>query len=130
MLRDRTANLLARVGVAFAFLYPPIDALFDPYSWLGYFPKFMHGILPDMVLLHSFGVVEMLIALWIISGKKIFLPSVVATLMLVAIVLFNPQDFQIVFRDVSIAAMSAALAVDAWRRNKLPGTSEKLNKTS
>lgn len=116
MLRDRLTNLLLRSGVAFAFLYPAIDAFFDPYSWLGYFPKFMHGILPDMVLLHSFGAIEITIALWILSGKNIFWPSTLATLMLAAITLFNLQDFQIVFRDVSIGLLSAALAVHAYPR--------------
>ena len=116
MLRDRLTNLLLRSGIAFAFLYPAINAFFDPYSWLGYFPKFMHGILPDMVLLHSFGAIEITIALWILSGKNIFWPSTVATLMLVAITLLNLQDFQIVFRDVSIAFMTVALATSAYRR--------------
>lgn len=115
-MSERSTNLLLRVGVAFAFLYPAIDALFDPYSWLGYFPKFMHGILPDMLLLHSFGAVEVFLAIWILSGRKIFLPSVVATIMLAAIILFNLQDFQIVFRDVSIAMMSAALAAGAFQQ--------------
>lgn len=116
MLRDRLTNLLLRSGIAFAFLYPAINAFFDPYSWLGYFPKFMHGILPDMVLLHSFGAIEITIALWILSGKNIFWPATVATLMLVAITLLNLRDFQIVFRDVSIAFMAAALATSAYRR--------------
>jgi uncharacterized membrane protein YphA (DoxX/SURF4 family) len=115
MAQNRTANLLLRIGVAFAFLYPPINALIDPYSWIGYFPKFLHGVLPDMVLLHGFGVVEVLLALWVLSGKKIFWPSLIATLMLVAIVFFNLPNFQVLFRDIAIAFMSAALAFDAWQ---------------
>jgi len=111
-------NLLLRIGVAFAFLYPAINAIFDPYAWLGYFPGFMQGILPSLVLLHGFGALEVLIALWILSGKKIFVPSVIATLMLGTIVTFNLSDFQVVFRDVSIALMSAALALGAWRRDR------------
>ncbi len=107
------ANFLLRAGVSFAFIYPPIDALFDPYSWIGYFPKFMHGIAPDAVLLHTFGIVEVVIALWILSGKNIFWPSVSATLILLAIILFNPQNFQIIFRDVAIAAASFSLALSA-----------------
>src|SRR3989344_6072154 len=118
MLLERMANLILRLGVAFAFLYPPIDALFDPDSWIGYFPKFMHGVLPDMVLLHGFGAVEAIIALWILSGKKIVLPSLAATVILTAIIIVNLQNFQIVFRDVAIAAMSLALAIDAGRRGK------------
>ncbi len=110
MARENIADILLRVGVAFSFLYPPIDALADPYSWLGYFPHFLQGILPDAVILHGFGIVEVVLALWILSGKRIFWPSVVATCMLLGIVIFNGTAFPILFRDVSIACMSAALA--------------------
>ena len=103
-----------RIGVAFAFLYPPINALFDPYSWLGYFPAFMRGIVPDMVLLHAFGVFEIVIALWILSGIRIRYPSVVATLVLCAIVLFDSNNFAVLFRDLSIATASLALALFSW----------------
>lgn len=105
-------NLFLRVGVAFAFLYPPFDALSNPDSWIGYFPKFLHGIAPDAVLLHGFGILEVIIALWILTGKKIFWPSLVAGLMLVAIVFFNRSNFDVLFRDLAIATMAFALALD------------------
>lgn len=107
----RSATLLLRLGVAFAFLFPPVNAFLDPYSWIGYFPSFLRDIVPDMVLLHTFGLLEVVIGLWILSGKRIFIPSVAATALLVLIVLFNIGDFQVLFRDLSIAAMALALAV-------------------
>ncbi len=113
MTQEKTINLLSRIAVAFAFLYPPIDALSNPDSWIGYFPGFMHGYIPDLVLLHAFGLVEVVIALWILSGRKIFLPSLMAALMLVMIVLFNLNSFEILFRDLSIAMMALALAMKA-----------------
>ncbi len=106
-----TADFLVRLGVAFAFLFPPANALLDPYSWVGYFPPFVHGWLPDMVMLHAFGLVEVVIGLWILSGRRIFIPSVAAVVMLLAIVAFNLGDFQILFRDVSIALAALALAI-------------------
>jgi uncharacterized membrane protein YphA (DoxX/SURF4 family) len=115
---DKRVDWILRIGLAFAFLYPPIDAIFDPYSWLGYFPSWMHGYVPDMVLLHGFGVVEVLVALWILSGCRIFLPSCVALLMLLAIVIFDGGgQFEILFRDLSIASIALALAVShyPWR---------------
>ncbi|MDB5238103.1 MAG: hypothetical protein JWM46_373 [Candidatus Kaiserbacteria bacterium] len=102
--------LILRIGVAFAFLYPPISALYDPYSWLGYFPAFMHGYVPDMVLLHGFGILEVVIALWILSGRRVQYPSVLAALILLAIVIFDFSNFEVVFRDLSIAAGALALA--------------------
>jgi uncharacterized membrane protein YphA (DoxX/SURF4 family) len=114
MALSKVPDLLLRVGVAFAFLYPPLNALSDPNSWIGYFPSFMHGIVSDPVLLHTFGVVEVVIALWILSGSKVYIPAAVASVMLVAIVAFNMAQFQILFRDLSIAAMALALAVAHW----------------
>lgn len=116
MTRDRIADLILRAGVAFAFLFPALDAIADPDSWIGYFPKFMHGLAPDLVLLHAFGAVEVALALWILSGRRIVWPSLIAALMLVGIVAFNLAQFQIVFRDLAIAAAALALALRASAR--------------
>lgn len=105
------SDLLMRLGVAFAFLYPAFDAILNPDSWIGYFPRFLQGFVPDAVLLHSFGVVEIIIALWILSGKKIFLPSLAATAILLFIVVFNAGEFEILFRDLSIAVIAFGLAI-------------------
>lgn len=115
MTTEIISNLLLRIGVAFAFLYPPLDALMNPDSWIGYFPKFVHGFAPDAVLLHVFGVIEVIIALWILSGKKIFWPSLVAALMLIAIVFANLNNFEVLFRDLSISMMALALALQSKR---------------
>ena len=114
---DKTAHLLLRLGVAFAFLYPAVSAISAPDSWVGYFPQFLlaSGI-PSAVLLHAFGAVEAALALWILSGRSIFWPSALATAMLVAIVLVNFSQMEVLFRDLSIAAASMALAVDAYSR--------------
>ncbi len=111
MQRETLVDWLLRIGVAFSFLYPPLNALSDPNSWIGYFPPFLFGFVPDDVLLHGFGVIEVLLALWILSGWKVFWPSLIAAAMLVGIVLFNVPQMQVVFRDLSIAAMALALAL-------------------
>ena len=116
--RERITLLLLRLGVAFAFLYPAIAAYFDPISWFGYFPSFMRDIVPDALLLHSFGVTEIIIALWLLSGRHIFIPSLLAFLYLVAIVALNMGNFAVVFRDLSIAVMALALAVSSRNQQK------------
>ncbi|HWP61592.1 MAG TPA: hypothetical protein VN495_03240 [Candidatus Paceibacterota bacterium] len=118
MKRDY-ANLVLRAGLAFAFLYPPLNALSDPNSWLGYFPHVVRAAaesagIPDLLLLHGFGVVEIVIALWLLSGWRIFWPSCVALLMLAGIVFFDFADLQILFRDISIAAIALALAISSY----------------
>lgn len=107
----RIGILLLRVGVAFAFLYPPVSAIFEPYSWLGYVPQFTRGIVPDLFLLHVFGIFEVLIAVWILSGIRIFYPSLLAATLLCLIVICNMYNFEVVFRDLSIAAAAFTLAL-------------------
>jgi hypothetical protein len=122
------AHWLLRIGVAFAFLYPPLSALTVPDGWIGYLPRFLlaSGI-PDTVLLHGFGAIEVAIALWILSGWRIEWPAAAAAAALVAIVAFNPAQFEILFRDLSIACAAAALAADECvkrkRKNASPGAS-------
>lgn len=106
-----TTDFLLRLGVAFSFLFPPVNAFLDPYAWVGYFPAFIPDAMPEMVLLHVFGLIEVIIGLWLLSGRKIFIPSVAATALLALIVLFNLGDFQVLFRDVSIAFAALALAI-------------------
>ncbi|MEK7612920.1 MAG: hypothetical protein AAB449_02110 [Patescibacteria group bacterium] len=111
MNAQKTAYLLLRAGVALAFLYPPVSALFEPTAWIGYFPSFTRGFMDETLMLHAFGAVEVVLALWILSGWKIVWPSLTAAALLTAIVIFNPQEFPILFRDLSIAMAALALAI-------------------
>lgn len=115
-LKARVAHTALRVGAAFAFIYPAVNAWSDPNAWIGYFPPFVLSWgaalgLDNMVVLHIFGVVELGIGAWLLWGRHLFWPSALATVMLVAIVVFNIPQMQIVFRDLSIAAMTLALAL-------------------
>jgi hypothetical protein len=110
-MKNQTSDLLLRLGVAFSFLYPPLDAFINPYSWIGYLPRFIRGVLPDMVLLHGFGIIEIAIALWILSGRRIFWPCMIAAGILLVIVALNLRDFEVLFRDLAIAAMALGLAL-------------------
>ena len=111
--RDRLIYLLLRIGVAIAFIYPAVSAWFNPFAWVGYLPSLMLDFAGtnDMLLLHVFGVFEIIIGLWILSGEKIFIPSVVATLLLAAIVIVHFRQMDVIFRDIPIALMSLALAL-------------------
>jgi len=114
MHNDKRINLLLRIGVAFAFLYPPIAAIFNPIAWIGYFPLFIANIFSDpTVVLHLFGVIEVIIGLWILSGRKIFIPSTIAALILGGIIVFNFSQIDILFRDVSILLMAVALMLSS-----------------
>jgi hypothetical protein len=114
----RAADILLRIAVAFAFLYPPVNAWGDPYAWIGYFPTFVRDLGRELAILHVFGAVEIVLGLWIISGWRIFYPSLAAATTLALIVACNLGDFQVLFRDISIALAALALAA-MHRRNRI-----------
>ena len=109
--REKTAWLVLRIGVAFAFLYAGIGGFVDPQSWLGWFPKFMRDLVPEMLLLQIWGLYEIVTGIWILSGKNIFVPSLIASLSLAGLIIFNFSAMDIIFRDVTILAATVALAI-------------------
>jgi len=114
MQRDYV-SLLLRIGVAFAFIYPAVSAFFTPLSWIGFFPPFVSDAIGDETTLtyalHLFGILEIAIALWILAGRRIFIPSAIATVILFVIVISNITLLDILFRDIPIMLMSMALAL-------------------
>ena len=114
-MRIPLPELLLRLAVACSFAYPPIAALFDADSWIGYFPAFLPS---SILVLHLFGAIELIIALWILFGRRILIPSVIAALLLLAIVVFNLNQFDILFRDIAIALAALALAATEWVRRE------------
>lgn len=108
---SRTSQLLIRVAIAFAFLYPAYGFLSDPNEWVGYIPSFVQqaGIQLGTLFL-ILAISHVIVALWILSGWRIFLPSLAAALFLVAVVYFNWGQLDELFRDISLALTSLALA--------------------
>ncbi|HWU24278.1 MAG TPA: hypothetical protein VN086_00820 [Candidatus Paceibacterota bacterium] len=111
----RNPQLLLRVAIAGAFLYPAIAALMVPAAWLGYFPHFVLGIVPDTVLIIGWSIVEAVLAFWILSGRNIFVPALLAAILLAAIVIVNLSLIDIVFRDVALAFVALYLALTSRR---------------
>ncbi|MBI2476477.1 MAG: hypothetical protein HYV67_04535 [Candidatus Taylorbacteria bacterium] len=112
--KEVATQLILRLGVAFAFIYAAIAGFIDPQSWVGWFPKFMRDMVPELLLLQIWGVFEIILGLWILSGKKIFIPSVLASLSLAGLILTNLAAMDIIFRDVTIFAAALALAVQSY----------------
>jgi len=121
MTNKKTISLILRLGLAFAFIYPAVAAFFDPFSWIGYFPQFVKEVVPnETLLLSSFGLVEIVIGVWILSGKYIFYPSVLAAAILLSIIVFNWSQLDVIFRDISILAIALALVITSspFRKNR------------
>lgn len=105
-------ELLLRVGLAISFLYPALHALTDPYAWIGYFPPFLLSLAGEhtILMLHVWGAIEVVLALWLLFARHVFIPSTIMAIALMAVVIANPAQFPILFRDVTIVLAAGALA--------------------
>ncbi|MEK7148364.1 MAG: hypothetical protein AAB770_00425 [Patescibacteria group bacterium] len=107
--KHEKAILLLKLGVAFAFIYPALSGLIDPSPWIGYVPEWIDLFMPREIFLTIFSLFEIFVAIGVLFWNKA-LPSVIAGLMLISIVLLNRSEFSVVFRDLSIAFAAFALA--------------------
>ena len=108
---SKTSYLLLRIAVAFAFLYPAYGFFSAPNNWIGYIPAFVRNIgVSQGTLLLCLMAVHIILALWILSGWRIFIPSLVASFFLGSVVYFNSNQLDILFRDLSLALVALALA--------------------
>lgn len=110
------AELLLRVGIAFAFVYAAISGFIYPDAWIGYFPESAR-ILPDAQLLSLWGAIEVIVALWLLSGVYLRMAGIVAAALLLGVVVFNSSQMIVVFRDIPIALAALALAFGYSRKS-------------
>ena len=95
-------SFFLRFGIAFSFLYASISSFLNPNAWIGFFPLFLRNLIPSNILLLIFSIFEIILALWLISNKAIFYASILSSFVLLGIIIFNFNSFDIVFRDVTI----------------------------
>ncbi|KND48304.1 MAG: hypothetical protein AB197_00850 [Parcubacteria bacterium C7867-002] len=119
-MNSRTAHLLLRVGIAFGFIYAGISGFISPDNWIGYFPPFMQDLLPNHGVLLIWGVTEVILGTWILSGWKIFWPALLGGLSMIGVIAFNFSLMDILFRDVTIMLASLSLAISAREPKEIP----------
>ena len=110
MSKSKLAKWFLRAGLAFVFVYASIEIYINPDNFLKYVPEFILGIVPLDLFLLLFGVVEIVLAVWLLSGWRGFYPAMLSVLMIAGIVAFNTDHFQVLFRNVAIAFGGLALA--------------------
>jgi hypothetical protein len=108
-MRPNNGITILRWGLAFVFFYAAIAALLDPQNWSQYVPTFVSAIIPTNLFLAGFSFYQLILAMFLFWGKKIFWSSLLATITLASIVVFDFTVIDIVFRDIGLAFASLAL---------------------
>lgn len=115
MENQKLPSLFLRIGLAAVFIYAALAVFLDPFSWIGFFPKWLRALAPDQLLLLGHSVSELILGLWLLSGWKTFYAALISALVLVAIVVSSPGMLDITFRDVGLALAALALAALSFR---------------
>lgn len=102
-------SFFLRLGIAIVFLYAAIASFITPSNWIGFLPAWLKDIIPGTILLFAFSVYEIILSLWMLSGKKLFYASVLSTLTLFLIIISNVSELDILFRDMAILFSAVAL---------------------
>lgn len=113
--RVSLVSFLLRAGLAAVFLYAAVAAFIEPDAWIGYLPIFLRHIFPANLLLAGFSTYQILLSLWLLSGKRAFYAALLAALTLVGIIAANIGALDIVFRDFAILFSALALAALSYQ---------------
>lgn len=108
---------LIRAGLAFSFIYAGLGGFLKPENWIGWFPIAVREIVPltDTALLAVWGIAEIALACWLLSGWKVQLAAYVAAFLLFAVTLANLASMDIVFRDIALGLVALGLALHAQK---------------
>ena len=100
-----------RIGLAFVFIFASISAFLNPQAWIGYVPSFIENFITRAYFLFIHDIVNMVLGLWLLTGKKTFYAAIISSVVLAGIILTNLGSFLITFRDVGLFFSAIALAV-------------------
>lgn len=120
-VRINISSLLLRIGLAFVFTYAAISLSLNPAQGMNYVPKFVTTILPASTFLSLFGIFEIILSLWLLSGKLSKYSGLLSALTIFGITALNLESFGVLFRNVAIffAGLSLATMQSFDRERKL-----------
>ena len=116
MDKQRTVSYLLRLGLAFVFIYAGIASFVNPSDWIGFFPLFLRNLLNNNLLLIGHSAFEVVLGLWLLTGKWPFYSSVISAVAIFGIIIFNLGSMDIIFRDVAILFMALSLVLLSYER--------------
>lgn len=106
---------LLRIGLAFVFLYAAIASFARPDDWIGFLPGFVTSIVNAKVLLDLFSLAQIVLAVWLLTGWWLRYAALLAAAMLAGIILANPTQLLLTFRDIGLLFAALALTTLSWK---------------
>lgn len=114
LAHNKTSALLLRSGLAIVFLYAAVSSFKTPLDWTGYLPHFLVSSFSAVTLVKIFAVYEVILGLWLVSGLYLKWAAMLCALTLAGIVVLNPHDLIVTFRDIGLVFAALALVfIDA-----------------
>jgi hypothetical protein len=115
---NEVAKWFLRFGLAFVFFYASVEIYLHPQNFIKYVPTCMLNALPLDLFLNSFGVIEVALTFWLLSGWKGEYSSIISVVMIIGIVVCNMEHFQVLFRNVAIGFGGLALLVLEMKKKR------------
>ncbi len=109
-------SFFLRLALSIPFLYAALAAFLTPESWLGFLPGWVGFIMPAEIALSLFSIFQLILSLWLLSGKWLRYSSPLAAVTLLGITVFNVGALDIVFRDVGLLLAAVALTILAYEK--------------
>ena len=106
----KISSSLLRIGLAVVFIYAGVSSYMHPEEWVGYLPPFLEKMKNAVTLLQTFAVVEMALAVWLLIGKYARFAALLSAALLIGIIVAQPNDLIITFRDIGLVFMALGLA--------------------
>ena len=108
-----SSAVLLSVGLAFVFAYAAISSFMHPLEWVGYVPGFLVHLLAPTTTVRLIASYELVLAVWLLSGRYRKYAALLSALTLAGIVLGNWNQMIITFRDVGLLLMAVALVQES-----------------
>lgn len=108
-LRSNLPALLLRIGLAVVFGYAAQASLLHPLEWAGYLPHVLAERADAVTLVKGLAVYEIILALWLLSGKYVRIAAALSALTMAGILAANMSQLIITFRDFGLLCMALSL---------------------
>ena len=105
------ARWLLQIGLAAVFLYAGISSLKTPGDWVGYLPAYLTGSISAFTLVKILAFYELVLAGWLLSGKYLKPVALLSAVTLGSILVVNPHQLIVTFRDIGLVFMALSLMV-------------------